>query len=94
MSHSILNYFIFYYFFKLQLLDIRDKSSHAIENMSDQSDFNNENEIGKEKTDITVELIEEKDIPEVLELLKEFFFKVRELRVNADGFDCALFDFV
>lgn len=46
--------------------------------MSDQStDFNNENEIGKEKTEITVELVEEKDIPEVLDLLKEFFFKVK-----------------
>lgn len=46
--------------------------------MSDQStDFNNENEIGKKKTEITVELVEEKDIPEVLDLLKEFFFKVK-----------------
>lgn len=79
MSHLILQlHYSFFLVTSLQLLDIRDKTSHAIKNMSDQSVFNNENEIGKEKTEITVELIEEKDIPEVLDLLKEFFFKVRE----------------
>lgn len=48
--------------------------------MSEQSEVNKENGIvGKGRTEITVEVIEEKDIPEVLQLLKEFFFKVSTL---------------
>lgn len=42
--------------------------------MSEHTEINDE--IGKERTKLTIELIEEKDIPEVLTLLKEFFFKV------------------
>lgn len=46
--------------------------------MSERSESvaNNDIKVGKERTEITVELVEEKDIPEVLELLKEYFFKV------------------
>lgn len=62
----------------LQLLDIRDTSKPISKKMSErsESDANNDIKVGKERTEITVELVEEKDIPEVLELLKEYFFKV------------------
>lgn len=82
ISTNFLFVFLFFLFLipnSLQLLDIRDTTPNTFKNMSEQSESNNKNEIGNERTEITVELIEEKDIPEVLELLKEFFFKVRKM---------------
>lgn len=64
----------------MQLLDIRDTVTHTKENMSEHTEINDE--IENDRTKLTIELVDEKDIPEVLTLLKEFFFKVRIIITN------------
>lgn len=69
----------FFFLLESQLLDIRDATTHSIKTiMSEQSE--NSNEIEKNRTEITVDLVDEKDIPEVQELLKEFFIGVSRIR--------------